>query len=181
MSRWFQFSLLRGLRDPPASAWSARLTIFSLALCAVASAATIAMLFYAGNPQEPGWYLPASAFACWAVSPYLGLAALALLGKKNTEFAAVIACASTFLGTFAAWAIGDAYFVHIDAQGALVFIFAPLYQWAGVAMIATVLGITATINWLRSRPQFSLRSLLMVMCCVALICGLLRLSLLALE
>jgi hypothetical protein len=174
MPRRFQFSLLQWLRQPPDCAAASRITLYSLVVCAASSVATVALIIYEGSPHEPGWFLSGVAFAVWGISPYLGLAALVLLTKVKTSAAGVTAVAITVSVVFAAWTMIDAFFVNVHSTSALVLIFVPLWQWAGVTTIVTVLGLTATVNWIRGRPQFSLRSLLMAMLYVALACGLLR-------
>ena len=44
----------------------------------------------------------------------------------------------------------DAAFVHLDAQGGLVFVFAPLLQWAAVA----ALGVGCALLPIQDLPRF---------------------------
>lgn len=67
-------------------------------------------------------------FIIWAVSPYLYLAAMTKAVSKKPSTIAVLVFA-LFVGAFGVWALIDAMFIHLDAQGGLIYIFAPLWQW----------------------------------------------------
>jgi len=78
----------------------------------------------------------AMGFIAWAVSPYGYLAIMAKLVSKSVSYVAVLVL-SLLIGGFGMWAFVDAMFIHIDAQGGLVYIAAPLWQWV-LLMLATL-------------------------------------------
>ena len=76
------------------------------------------------NPLSAG----SLAFIAWAVSPYLYLAAMARsVSMKKADIAALVL--TLVAAAFGLWVIIDAMYVHLDAQGGLVYVFAPLWQW----------------------------------------------------
>ncbi|MEA3546726.1 MAG: hypothetical protein U9R66_03610 [Thermodesulfobacteriota bacterium] len=75
-------------------------------------------------------------FIGWAVSPYFYLAGMA---KFVAQRAAVIVVAvlAFLVGGFGVWAFIDAMFIHPDAQGGLVFVVVPMWEWA-LLLLATL-------------------------------------------
>ena len=73
--------------------------------------------------------LTALGFIAWAVSPYLYLAVLAKLVPRKLSIYATLILALLVAG-FGISVIIDATFIHSDAQGGLIYIFVPLWQWA---------------------------------------------------
>jgi hypothetical protein len=65
----------------------------------------------------------------WAISPYFYLAFITKLASTPAAKAGVLLL-SLLVGGFGAWLFIDAIFVHADPQGGLVFVVAPLWQWA---------------------------------------------------
>jgi uncharacterized membrane protein YuzA (DUF378 family) len=68
-------------------------------------------------------------FIIWAVSPYCYLAVMTKTVSQKPSTIAVLVFA-LLVGVFGVWALIDAMFIHLDAQGGLIYIFAPLWQWA---------------------------------------------------
>jgi hypothetical protein len=67
----------------------------------------------------------------WCVSPY-ALIALALRGRWGSTEAVLVAFATTIaVCGFALYIYIITFFVKPDAQGGLVFLFVPLWQWIG--------------------------------------------------
>jgi len=77
-------------------------------------------------------------FIGWAVSPYIYLAAMLKLVSKKSSINAVLII-TILVGGFGLGMFIDAMFIHIDAQGALVFVVAPLWQWG--ALLAASLPV----------------------------------------
>jgi len=84
------------------------------------------------KPITPG----ALGFIVWAISPYFYLSVLAKAVTKKVSNIAVFILA-LFGGGLGLWVIVDAMFIHLDAQGGLVYIFIPLWQWV-LFIIATL-------------------------------------------
>ena len=84
-----------------------------------------------------GWKSgPVDPFTLWAVSPY-GAFALLCLAVRNRPIAARISAVGSILAAaFGMVALIDGFFFHLDAQNGLLFIFVPLYQWAGWVFFA---------------------------------------------
>jgi hypothetical protein len=87
---------------------------------------------------------PAVGIVAWALSPYGYLAVLIrAVTRKSATIAALVL--SLLTGGFGVWGLADAMFIHPDAQGGLVFISGPLWQWVGL-LLATV-----PVLWLNRR------------------------------
>jgi hypothetical protein len=101
----------------------------------------LALMVWAAQPwganfyyQDLRDYLSLAAMMAWAAAPFLALAFLFRQPARNqaqvitsTVITAVICTASLYLTV-------DAMFIAPDAQGGLIFIALPFYQWAGVVI-----------------------------------------------
>ena len=110
-----------------------------LLLCTVA---TVAIGIHMARPwgdnyayQDASGYGVLALMLLWAVSPYPGLALGLRLLRGSRVAARVFAGGALILAIPGLVAYVDAAFVHLDAQGGLVFVFAPLLQWAGLAAL----------------------------------------------
>ena len=74
-------------------------------------------------------------FILWAISPY-GL--LLFVINKTKSKAAIIGglVLSVLAVLFGLVFIIDAMYIHLDAQGGLIYIFAPLWQWVGLLVLS---------------------------------------------
>lgn len=119
----------------------------------VSALATIGFMAWVAD-----WTTKASVLAfmigliAWCVLPYAGVA---LAGRKAggsiSGTLAVLATAIVVPG-FAAVVYIDAFFIHLDAQGGLVFLFVPFVQWAALAVgavAAHLLDRRAAVQCLR--------------------------------
>ena len=89
--------------------------------------------------------ISALGFIVWAVSPYSLLALLIKATKSKAAIFGVLAlCILTSL--FGLGLIIDAMYIHLDAQGGLIFIFAPLWQWVGLFILAIPVLILNMVN-----------------------------------
>ena len=67
-------------------------------------------------------------FIGWAITPYTYLAVMAyVVSGKTTSITVLILVLLT--GGFGVWAFIDAMFIHTDAQGGLVYVVVPFWQW----------------------------------------------------
>lgn len=80
----------------------------------------------------------AAGFIAWAVSPYAYLALMAKFVSTNAAKSAVFFF-SLLAGSFGVWAIVDAMFIHLDAQGGLVYVFLPVWQWTFLVLASAPL------------------------------------------
>jgi hypothetical protein len=75
----------------------------------------------------------------WCVSPYALIAFVARTPRASASSAIALLATALAVAGFAAVVYVDAFFIHLDAQGGLVFLFVPVVQWMGTAV-----GIVAT-------------------------------------
>ena len=122
--------------------------IYFLSLVAILS--TISLLIYSAHPWGGNYayktasdYLLLLVFIFWAFSPYMYLLIRSFRARwVNKQLitwfvVSMIVCAggvSIFV---------DTVFIHIDAQGALVFLFLPIYQW----VILVIFKVVDSIVW----------------------------------
>ena len=77
-------------------------------------------------------------FCLWGISPWLG--AVLLVYKINRRrFLRLFAPLCCVMGTLASAALIDVLYIHPDAQGGLVFLAMPFYQWAALALTTPLL------------------------------------------
>ena len=100
-----------------------------------AAAGCLGLLSYAADLSSGQNFLWAVGFGLWVVSPFVFLlhATRRFAGNRTRDIGLLLVSLATAL--FAAIVYYDAYFVSLDAQGALVFIFVPLWQWVGAALL----------------------------------------------
>lgn len=115
---------------------------YALIITAVSVVVTVLMMAYAAHPWGDNDayhnlidYVKLALFVGWAVSPYL-LILLALRKEipvhKGLRIGLLIAV-SLFCGVSLA-IIFDTVFIHINAQGGLIFFFLPIYQWIALGI-----------------------------------------------
>ena len=116
-----------------------------LLLCTVA---TVAIGIHMARPwgdnyayQDASGYGVLALMLLWAVSPYAGLAFGLRLLRRSRDASRVFAGSAPILAIPGLVAYVDAAFVHLDAQGGLVFVFAPLLQWAAVAALGVACAL----------------------------------------
>ncbi len=117
-------------------------------ILAVASIVTAVLMVYSASPWGDNYayqsfsdYLSLAAFALWALSPYVLLGYLLYLFCGTRPSCVVAVTGAGILSICGIAVYIDTVFVHIDAQGALVFVFFPAYQW----IAAVILGITCRV------------------------------------
>ncbi len=103
---------------------------------------TLALMIYAAQPwgdnyayQNLSGYLVLLGFAVWVTLPYLMiifLARKASLSQANNFFVVIGALLISLGGVFL---YVDAVWLHRDAQGGLVFIAVPFYQWITLGLL----------------------------------------------
>jgi len=92
------------------------------------------------------WWSGIFGFLAWACLPYGILLFLNIIqpGKIRKDIALLVTTA--IVSGFGIILIIDAFFIHIDAQGGLVFLFIPMYQ--SIAAIAG--GLIGLVFYVRS-------------------------------
>jgi hypothetical protein len=83
-------------------------------------------------------YLTLFGYMLWAISPYFMLAII-FHGFRHHPSASLVALVGTVLIVLASAALLiDAIFVHIDAQGGLIFLFLPIPQWLAALFLGLI-------------------------------------------
>jgi hypothetical protein len=127
-------------------------TVSILVLLAGGALATAGMMIYAAQPwgdnyayQSVAGYLSLLLFMGWAISPYVALMVTTVWLAGPGAGRWMVLAGALLITVFGTWLTTEAIIIHPDAQGGLVFIFLPLYQWLVVAAIV-VSGL-----WLKRR------------------------------
>ncbi len=111
-------------------------------IAASAAFFTFLMLIYAGRGWEQGigWWGGTCLFGAWAISPYLGIVGFSRTSDENKKQRITRLVGLTLIVAFGVLIIIDGFFIHSDAQNALLFVFVPIYQWVGIVI---VMGISS--------------------------------------
>jgi hypothetical protein len=109
---------------------NARLLLAVRIVAALAMAATLALMAWAASWSWSGLGFLLG-LAVWCVLPYAPFLAAARKPRVSRTGCSVLLAMVVLVAAFAAFVYVDAFFVHLDAQGALVLLFVPAWQWAG--------------------------------------------------
>lgn len=118
---------------------------------------TIAMGIYAAQPWGDNYayskwedYFSLAGMILWSISTYIGIfivlrifARKMILIKTYTIGMLTIALLSSFI-------LFDTNFIHIDAQGGLVFLFLPIYQWLSFFLLLFICAIVFKFSRMRA-------------------------------
>jgi len=85
-------------------------------------------------------------FLIWADVPYVAVFWLAAVLVHGRSTAMLVLVAAFAVVMFGALVYFDAFFVHLDPQSALVFLFVPLYQLLAVIALFGALAIIRAIS-----------------------------------
>jgi hypothetical protein len=106
---------------------------------------TISLMVHAAQPRGDNVaykkftdYLYLIGYMLWAVSPYVMLSLVVYVGRNNPTSITIAFFGSVLIIAGAAAVLIDAVFIHPDAQGALVFLFLPIYQWLAALVLLFV-------------------------------------------
>lgn len=126
----------------PALLFAARIIALATAVATLALMAKIASWSWQGAAFMIG-------LMTWAASPY-ALLAWVMRRPRDCPGAAITLFVTTLaVALFAVVVYADTVFFHPDAQGGLVFLFIPLWQWVGAAaglIVASQLDVRARVN-----------------------------------
>ncbi|MDX1618981.1 MAG: hypothetical protein R3224_09355 [Balneolaceae bacterium] len=108
---------------------------------------TVTLGVYAAHPWGDNYayrdafgYLLLALYLAWAISPYLYFY---LSGGRAVPVRAVriIRIAGTLLICLAGTAVViDIVLIHTDAQGGLIFLFMPVYQWGAIGVLELIVA-----------------------------------------
>jgi len=108
-------------------------------MVATASLTTIAIEVYTIDKAHSDWIKSSIGFGAWAIFPYLILSLLLLISDKTRLQSIVAFVGSLILVLFGVGALFDGFFVHLDAQNGLLFIFIPIWQLIGGFILALII------------------------------------------
>lgn len=105
----------------------------SVATCVAAATATLGLMAWAASWSWSGLAFMVSLMA-WSVSPYVPLGFASRKPRASRGSAVALLVTAVVVAAFGAAVYVDAFFIHLDAQGALVFLFVPVLQWVGALL-----------------------------------------------
>ena len=112
----------------------------SLAACAAAAIATLALMAWAASWSWSGLAFMVSLMA-WCVSPYVPLGFASRKPRASRKSAVALLVTVVAVAAFAAIVYVVAFFIHLDAQGALILVFMPVWQWVGAVVGVVVASL----------------------------------------
>jgi len=119
---------------------NARLILATRIVAAASALATLALMVWAMTFTWSGLGFVLGLMA-WCVSPYLPLA-FAAGGMRASRAGAIMLLVTTLVVAGAAGiAYVDSFFIHLDAQGALILLFMPVWQWVGAVVGVVVASL----------------------------------------
>ncbi len=101
----------------------------------LAAFASLGIMVYAADLSHPLLWLLSLVFGAWVVSPYWFLFNTSLKGEPNLVREIAVLLLSIGLACFGLSIYYDGFFVHLDAQNGLLFLFIPLWQWVAVGVV----------------------------------------------
>lgn len=79
--------------------------------------------------QDVSGYLGLFLFLTWAASPYIYLYWMSRKLNVSGPFKLARLILTTIVCVGGIYIVVDSTFIHLDAQGGLIFVFLPVYQW----------------------------------------------------
>ncbi len=110
-----------------------RLVLAVRIVAGASAAATLALMLWAMTFSWSGLAFVLGLMA-WCVSPYALLAFAAGAMRVSRRGAIALLVTTVLVAGAAAAAYVDAFFIHLDAQGALILVFMPVWQWVGAVI-----------------------------------------------
>jgi hypothetical protein len=110
-----------------------RLVLAVRIVAGASAAATLALMLWAMTFSWSGLAFVLGLMA-WCVSPYALLAFAAGAMRVSRRGAIALLVTTILVAGAAAAAYVDAFFIHLDAQGALILVFMPVWQWVGAVI-----------------------------------------------
>ena len=117
-----------------------RLVLAVRIVAGASAAATLALMLWAMTFSWSGLAFVLGLMA-WCVSPYALLAFAAGAMRVSRRGAIALLVTTILVAGAAAAAYVDAFFIHLDAQGALILVFMPVWQWVGAVVGVVVASL----------------------------------------
>jgi hypothetical protein len=102
--------------------------------CAAAAFSLAALVFYAGEPSRPGWWIGALPFALWVIGPAVAPCLIAN-HKSRPWFSIAMFLYLAVSSIVSGFAYYDAFFLSKSSTAALTLVFIPFYQWLAIALL----------------------------------------------
>jgi hypothetical protein len=100
-----------------------------------------ALVFYAGKPSDPRWWIGGVPFALWVIGPAI-VPCLIANHKSRRWFSVTMLLYLAVSSILSGFTYYDAFFRSKSSTAALVLVFIPLYQWLAFALLLLLcLGI----------------------------------------
>lgn len=103
---------------------------------------TMGLMIYSAQPWGDNYaykniagYILLGVFLAWAASPYVILWLLSNKAVDDRVSVLTILGGTVLICGLTLALLIDTVFIHIDAQGGLVFLFLPIYQWIAVGIL----------------------------------------------
>jgi len=101
---------------------------------------TALIMLHAGDPSSADWWKGMIRFFGWACLPYGILLFFNNIYRGVFKKDLILLITTIVVTIFAVLILIDSFFIHIDAQSGLVFLFLPVYQ-AVAACIGGLIGL----------------------------------------
>lgn len=125
---------------------------FDYWLISITAAFTLVMAIYAAQPwgdnyayQKASDYLALFCFMLWDIAPYIIIAFLLRYFCRSETVTKIFTAGILIISLVTALILIDTNFVHIDAQGGLIFLFLPFYQGIAVFILLAICSIVKRI------------------------------------
>jgi hypothetical protein len=92
-------------------------------------------------------YLSLFGLLIWAISPHIAMLITLLYFSKRTILIKTFSVLILIITLVSAYILFDGMFVHPDAQGGLIFLVLPMYQWAALFVFLIICGIV--FRWVK--------------------------------
>ena len=93
---------------------------------------TLGCLAYAGDPQQPSWWVFLPLFGAWTLFPYAAVGAAARHYPASRGSLVTLAFAAALLSGFGTVVLYIAFVAQPDAQSGIVLVVLPLWQLVGL-------------------------------------------------
>lgn len=111
-----------------------------LAVLALGALVTLGFMLYAGSWERPYWWLALLVFYGWTLVPYLFCGVVAHRMQGAPAALRLMALAAALLSGASGFLLHQSFIARPDAQGALVFVFLPLWQLVALLPFALAAG-----------------------------------------
>lgn len=113
----------------------------------------MAMEIYAAQPWRDNYayskfedYLSLAGMMLWSMSIYIALIIVLLIFARKMILIKTVTMGILLISSLSCFILFDTNFIHIDAQGGLVFLFLPMYQWLSFFVLLFICAIVSKFS-----------------------------------